>query len=92
MALDYLSAPASSVDAERSFSCGWLQVNHLQHGISSQSFKAKLAVGSWSRTPLLPPNLAEDIIGAHMKGLGKSKGKTKEVDEGDRGPEVLVVE
>jgi hypothetical protein len=79
------------VDAERSFSCGRLQVNHLQHGISSQSFKAKLAIGSWSRVPLLlPPNLAEDIIGARMKG--NSKGKAKEVDEGEHGPEVMVID
>ncbi|KIJ07989.1 hypothetical protein PAXINDRAFT_59310, partial [Paxillus involutus ATCC 200175] len=47
MALDFLSAPASSVDAERSFSCGRLQVNHLQHNIGSQAFKAQMAIGSW---------------------------------------------
>jgi len=47
MALDFLSTPASSVDAERAFSGGRLQVNHLQHGISSQSFKALVALGSW---------------------------------------------
>ena len=82
MALDYLSAPASSVDAERAFSCGQLQVNHLQHGINSQSFKAKLTIGSWSRTPLLPPHLAEEIISARMKGLGQGgKGKAKVVEQ-----------
>ncbi|KIJ05696.1 hypothetical protein PAXINDRAFT_141102 [Paxillus involutus ATCC 200175] len=47
MALDFLSAPASSVDAERAFSGGRLQVGHLQHRLSSQSFKAQVAVGSW---------------------------------------------
>ncbi|KIM51420.1 hypothetical protein SCLCIDRAFT_143294, partial [Scleroderma citrinum Foug A] len=46
MALDFLLAPASSVDAERAFSGGRLQVNHLQHQLSSQSFKAQVAVGS----------------------------------------------
>ena len=45
---------ASSVDAERAFSGGRLQVNHLQHQISSQSFKAQVAVGSWYNSPLLP--------------------------------------
>ncbi|QRW00786.1 hAT family dimerization protein [Ceratobasidium sp. AG-Ba] len=54
MALDYLSAPASSVDAERAFSNGRLMVNHLQHQMSSQTFQAKMAVGSWVGTPLLP--------------------------------------
>ncbi|EPQ54973.1 hypothetical protein GLOTRDRAFT_25702, partial [Gloeophyllum trabeum ATCC 11539] len=44
---------ASSVDAERSFSSGRLTVNHLQHNMSSQSFKAQVAVGSWIKTPLL---------------------------------------
>ncbi|KIM50817.1 hypothetical protein SCLCIDRAFT_144600, partial [Scleroderma citrinum Foug A] len=41
MALDFLSTPASSIDAERAFSGGCLQVNHLQHQMTSQSFKAK---------------------------------------------------
>ncbi|KAG1771678.1 hypothetical protein EV702DRAFT_956805, partial [Suillus placidus] len=44
---------ASSVDAERAFSGGRLQVNHLQHGINSQTFKAQVAVGSWYNTPLM---------------------------------------
>ncbi|QRV85677.1 hAT family dimerization protein [Ceratobasidium sp. AG-Ba] len=30
-AINYLSAPASSVDVERAFSCGRLMINHLQH-------------------------------------------------------------
>ncbi|KAG2351252.1 hypothetical protein BDR07DRAFT_1320647 [Suillus spraguei] len=50
MALDFLSAPASSVDAEQALSCGRLQVNHLQHGISSQAFKAQMAIGLWYKT------------------------------------------
>ncbi|KAJ6492446.1 hypothetical protein C8R47DRAFT_925479, partial [Mycena vitilis] len=45
---------ASSVDAERAFSGGRLQVNHLQHGTSSQTFKARVALGSWLGTPLMP--------------------------------------
>ncbi|KAJ7772776.1 hypothetical protein B0H14DRAFT_2402094, partial [Mycena olivaceomarginata] len=36
---------ASSVDAERAFSGGRLQVNHLQHQTSSQAFKAPVALG-----------------------------------------------
>jgi hypothetical protein len=35
---------ASSVDAERAFSVGRLQVNHLQHGISSQSRGPRIMV------------------------------------------------
>ncbi|KAG8687336.1 hypothetical protein FRC11_007416 [Ceratobasidium sp. 423] len=54
MALDYLTAPASSVDAERAFSGGRLMINHLQHQMSSRTFQAQMAVGSWFGTPLLP--------------------------------------
>ena len=45
---------ASSVDAERAFSNGRLEVNHLQHNTSPQTFKAQMAVGSWCQTPLYP--------------------------------------
>ncbi|EGN92943.1 hypothetical protein SERLA73DRAFT_29109, partial [Serpula lacrymans var. lacrymans S7.3] len=38
----------------RAFSGGHLQMNHLQHNMSSQAFKAQMAVGSWSKTPLMP--------------------------------------
>ncbi|KAG9119856.1 hypothetical protein FRC07_004908 [Ceratobasidium sp. 392] len=54
MALNYLSAPATSVDAERAFSAGRLTINHLQHNMSPATFEAKMAVGSWYGTPLLP--------------------------------------
>ncbi|EJD36354.1 hypothetical protein AURDEDRAFT_174551 [Auricularia subglabra TFB-10046 SS5] len=54
MALDFLTAPASSVDAERAFSGGRLQVNHMQHNISSQAFRAKMVLGSWYRAPWMP--------------------------------------
>jgi hypothetical protein len=45
---------ASSVDAERAFSRGRLEVSYLQHNMSSQTFKADMAVGSWVDTPLRP--------------------------------------
>jgi hypothetical protein len=45
---------ASSVDAECTFSGGHVQVGHLQHEISSQTFKAQMAVSLWMGTPLLP--------------------------------------
>ncbi|KAG8710592.1 hypothetical protein FRC09_000060 [Ceratobasidium sp. 395] len=53
-ALAYLTAPATSVDAERAFSAGRLKINHLQHDMSSQTFEAKMTLGSWYNTPLLP--------------------------------------
>ncbi|KDN47302.1 hypothetical protein RSAG8_03781, partial [Rhizoctonia solani AG-8 WAC10335] len=54
MALDYLTAPATSVDVERAFSAGRLTINHLQHNMSPATFEAKMTVGSWYDTPLLP--------------------------------------
>ncbi|OJA21002.1 hypothetical protein AZE42_14207, partial [Rhizopogon vesiculosus] len=66
----------SSVDAERAFSGGRLQVNHLQHGISSQTFKAQVAVGSWLNTPLMPDlSIATTIM---REKMGKKKGKEKD--------------
>ncbi|KAG8733279.1 hypothetical protein FRC10_000323 [Ceratobasidium sp. 414] len=54
MAMDILTAPASSVDAERAFSGGRMAVNYRQHRTSISTFRAKLALGSWYGTPLMP--------------------------------------
>ncbi|KAG2047109.1 hypothetical protein BDR06DRAFT_898051 [Suillus hirtellus] len=79
MALDFLSAPASLVDAEQAFSGGHLQVNHLQHGVSSQTFKAQMDVGLWYNTPLMNDlGAVTSIIQTKMvKGKGKASGKGK---------------
>ncbi|KAF8593278.1 hypothetical protein BDV93DRAFT_447056, partial [Ceratobasidium sp. AG-I] len=45
---------ASSVDAERAFSGGRMAVNYRQHRMALSTFRAKMAVGSWYGTPLLP--------------------------------------
>jgi hypothetical protein len=65
---------ASSVDAERAFSVGRLEVNHLQHNTSPQTFKAQVAVGSWAKTPLYP-GLSETIkiVEAQMRGEGQER-------------------
>ena len=81
MIIELILSQASSVDAERAFSCGRLQVNHLQHNMSSQTFKAQMAVGSWSGTPLMPDDVPSSIIADAMSRDGKSskvKGKGKE--------------
>lgn len=51
---EHVYVTASSVDGERAFSYGRLQVNHLQHNMNSQTFKAQMTVGSWASTPLYP--------------------------------------
>ncbi|KAG9076095.1 hypothetical protein FRC06_009705, partial [Ceratobasidium sp. 370] len=60
MALDILTAPASSVDAERAFSSGRMAVNYKQHRMGLETFRAKMALGSWYGTPLLP-NIQEVV-------------------------------
>ncbi|KDN47368.1 hypothetical protein RSAG8_03508, partial [Rhizoctonia solani AG-8 WAC10335] len=66
-AIDYLSAPASSVEVGRAFSCGRLMTNHLQHQMSPETFQAKMALRSWYKTPLLPDvsDLAT-VLGHHV--------------------------
>lgn len=55
---------ASSVDAERAFSVGRRQVNFMQHSMSSQTFKAKMGLGSWKKLPFFPSisELAEKLL------------------------------
>jgi hypothetical protein len=71
------------VDAERAFSGGRLQVGHLQHATSSQTFKARVALASWINTPFLPPGTPASMIAeaSRKSKAGKSnrKGKGKEV-------------
>ena len=78
---------ASSVDAERAFSVGRLEVNHLQHNTSPQTFKAQVAIGSWAKTRLYPGLSATiNIVEKHMKADGQPRiqensDKTNETDE-----------
>ncbi|KIN96774.1 hypothetical protein M404DRAFT_162417, partial [Pisolithus tinctorius Marx 270] len=70
---------ASSVDAERAFSGGCLQVNHLQHWMGSQSFKAQVAVGSWYDTPLLPSTSSATAIIKSRTSKGKERAEPIEI-------------
>ncbi|KAI6018854.1 hypothetical protein EDC04DRAFT_2576187 [Pisolithus marmoratus] len=72
---------ASSVDAERVFSGGHLQVNHLQHQMGSQSFKAQVAVGSWYNMPLLPSTSSSAVIIKNK--LSKGKDWAEPIEIGD---------
>ncbi|KAH7332905.1 hypothetical protein B0J17DRAFT_579363, partial [Rhizoctonia solani] len=45
---------ATLVDVEHAFYAGRLTINHLQHNMLSETFEAKMALGSWYGTPLLP--------------------------------------
>ncbi|KAF8240417.1 hypothetical protein L208DRAFT_1233055 [Tricholoma matsutake] len=88
MGLDFCSAPASSVDAEHAFTVGRLEINHLQHNTSPQTFKAQVAVGSWAKTPLYP-GLSETIkIVQKQMGSEEQVGPQKKVDETELEDEV----
>ena len=60
---------ATSVDAEHAFSTGRRQVNHMQHNMSSQTFKARVAIGSWAKTPIFPE--FSDIAAMVESRMGK---------------------
>ncbi|KAF8498969.1 hypothetical protein F5888DRAFT_1611949 [Russula emetica] len=84
MGLDFCSAPASSVDAECAFSVGRLEVNHLQHNTSPQTFKAQVAIGSWARTPLYPGlSKTIKIVENQMRGENQIKAGDKEAGTND---------
>ena len=51
----FLLHVAASTDTERAFSKRWQQVNFMQHGLLSQTFKLEMTVSSqWDNTPLFP--------------------------------------
>ncbi|KLO05129.1 hypothetical protein SCHPADRAFT_802371, partial [Schizopora paradoxa] len=47
MGLDFMSAPATSVDVERAFSRGSLTVSKHRHALSDQSTRASVVLRSW---------------------------------------------
>lgn len=54
MALDFLSAPATSVDTERAFSRGALTVTYLRHALSDESTQNSIVGGSWAKDGFVP--------------------------------------
>ncbi|TFK79027.1 hypothetical protein K466DRAFT_466388, partial [Polyporus arcularius HHB13444] len=55
MALDILSTPATSVDAERAFSRGALTVSKLRRNLSDESTRAATVLSAWMAIPGLVP-------------------------------------
>ena len=60
MAIDYLSAPASSVEVERAFSRGALTVTHRHHTLSDQSTRNSIVLGAWLKETHLIPK--DDLV------------------------------
>ena len=57
-------------------------MNHLQHGINSQTFRAQMAMGSWVGSDIFPTlepfkKIIEQQSSQSQKGKGKDKGKDK---------------
>ncbi|KAF5359917.1 hypothetical protein D9758_013966 [Tetrapyrgos nigripes] len=48
MAMNYLSIPATSVAVERVFSRGRILISHIRNGLSAQTMRSLLCLGSWS--------------------------------------------
>jgi hypothetical protein len=65
----------SSANGECSF-LAVRAVNHLQHGVSSQTFKAQVPAGSWIDSLWLPNSDATaDILESHITRKGNAQGK-----------------
>jgi len=64
MAIDYLSAPASSVEVERAFSRGALTVTHRRHALSDASTRNSIVLGGWLKdTSLVPKDELIEFLG-----------------------------
>jgi hypothetical protein len=59
---------------EHRISDGRLQMNHLQRAMGSQTFRAQVAVGSWSGTLLMPdPKVPTETKVFRIGNKGKEK-------------------
>ena len=71
MAIDYLSAPASSVDVKRAFSRGAFTVTHHRHALSDQSTRNSIVVGAWLKDTKLIPK--EELIKFFQKKTARER-------------------
>ncbi|KZV90151.1 HAT dimerization, partial [Exidia glandulosa HHB12029] len=56
MAIDYCSAPASTIDVERLFSTGRILLGHLRNRLSADSVRATLCLKSWWDEDMIDDN------------------------------------
>ncbi|KAJ7619599.1 hypothetical protein FB45DRAFT_755220, partial [Roridomyces roridus] len=61
--------PATSVDAERAFSEGRHQVSWNQHSMTSQAFRAQMAIASWANAPFFDLTSAVAALDAERAPL-----------------------
>ncbi|KAL1947002.1 hypothetical protein VTO73DRAFT_13963 [Trametes versicolor] len=73
MAIDFLTAQATSTDSERSFSRGRLTVSRLRHSLSDESVRTGTVLGSWSNIPELVPEAEVVQLLTDKSRKGKSR-------------------
>lgn len=79
MGLDFMSAPATSVDVERAFSRGSLTVSKHRHSLSDRSTRAAIIMSSWTQIPGVV--IESDVLEALQEKAGRlAKGGTSEID------------
>lgn len=81
MALDFLSAPATSTDVERAFSRGGLTVSKRRHSLSDESTRAATVLSSWATVEEIIPE--KEILAAFAGKSKRGKGKEKAVIDVD---------
>ena len=75
MALDFLSAPATSVDVERLFSFSGKTISKLRNRMSADTSTATVLVGSWARVPDL---LAKESFKDKLRRRWRSRKEPKD--------------
>ncbi|SJL14102.1 uncharacterized protein ARMOST_17557 [Armillaria ostoyae] len=82
MALDFLSAPAASMDVERVFSHGGLMVNKRRHNLSAESTRANVILNSWGKIDgLIPKKILVKKFNEKASRPDNGAGKKKVVVE-----------
>ena len=80
---------ASSVYAERAFSCGGLTVSKRRHSLGDESVRSATVLASWARAgidTLLPEaQLLDHIREKPKRPRNKGKGKAIEPEDGSGG-------
>jgi hypothetical protein len=71
--LTFLYQPATSVEAERVFSEGRNQVQWNQESLSSQTFRAEMSMGAWTKAPWFNIDRAVQLIASRSSRL-RTKG------------------
>ena len=90
MSLDYLSAPATSVDPERLFSFSGGTISKLRNQLSDTSARATVLVGQWSTDPaLIAQEEFEKSLVDGWSRKKKRKAPDMEVDD-DKRPRTVI--